>query len=203
MVGSHKDQRLVGVLVVEVDGSLHGGVEGKHVMDGGGSVIGMAGPVDLAALGHHEEGLLVAQTLDALLDVVSEAPLALGSVELVVHGVTVGQGLGDDEAVAGIGAQGLRISLRGDHGVAGLCGELVEVGLVLVLVGGSKPCTAGEELKAGLGHFLADCVVVLAAVLVSVESSRGGMVHVDRGKHADLVALLGVQLLGDGLKRLG
>ena len=203
MVGGHENQRLVGVLVVEVDGSLHGDVEGKHVMDGGGGVVGMAGPVDLAALGHHEEGLLVAQALDALLDVVGEAPLALSGVELVVHGVTVGQSLGDDEDVARIDTQGLGVGLRGGHGVASLCGELVEVGLVLVLVGGGKPRAAGEELKAGLGHLLADCVVVLAAVLVSVEGSRGGVVHVDRGEYADLVALLGVQLLGNGLERLG
>ncbi len=202
VVGGDENQGLVGVLVVEIDGGLHGGVQGEHVVDGGRGVVGVAGPVNLTSLGHHEEGLLVAQALDALLHVVHKAPLALGGVELVVHRAAVGDGLGDDEHVARGGVEGLGVGLRGGHGVARSGGKLVEVGLVLVLVCGRQPRAAGEVLKARLAHLSADGVVVLAAVLVGVEGGGGSVVHVDRGEHAHLVALLGVQLLGDGLEGL-
>ena len=58
---------------------------------------------------------------------------------------------------------------------------------------------AGKVLKAGVGQFHADLVVVLPGLLVGVEGSRGGVVDVHGGHHAHLVALLGVQLLGNGL----
>ena len=58
---------------------------------------------------------------------------------------------------------------------------------------------AGKVLKAGLGQLQADLVVVLPGLLVGVEGSRGGVVDVDGGHHAYLVALLAMELLGNGL----
>ena len=58
---------------------------------------------------------------------------------------------------------------------------------------------AGKVLNAGVCQFHADLVVVLAGLLMGVEGSRGGVVDVHGGHHAHLVALLGVQLLGNGL----
>ena len=58
---------------------------------------------------------------------------------------------------------------------------------------------AGKVLKAGVGQFQADLVVVLPGLLVGVEGSRGGVVDVDGGYHAYLVALLAMELFCNGL----
>ena len=58
---------------------------------------------------------------------------------------------------------------------------------------------ASKVLKAGVCQLHADLVVVLACLLVGIEGSRGGVVDVHGGDDAHLIALLGVQLFGDGL----
>ena len=67
VVGGDKDQSLVGVGVVEVHRSLHGVAHLQHIVDGSSGIVGVAGPVDLAGLGHQEEALLVVQQFNALL----------------------------------------------------------------------------------------------------------------------------------------
>ena len=49
MVAGDQDQGLIGVLLGEVDGHLYRIGQGLRVVDGGGGVVGVAGPVDLAA----------------------------------------------------------------------------------------------------------------------------------------------------------
>ena len=184
--------------VVEVHSGLHGVAHLQHVVDGSSGVVGVAGPVDLAGLSHQEEALLVFQKLDALLDVVGQLPLASGGIHGVVHGLAVGQILGDDEGLARTGGQGCGPGLGGDDVVAGLCGNFVVVGAGAVAVH-LLELAAGKVLEAGIGQLDADLVVVLAGALVGVECGWGGMVDVDGGHDADLVVLLPVQLLGDGL----
>ena len=53
-------------------------------MDGSGGIVGVAGPVDLAGLGHQEEALAVVQQLDALLHIVGQLPLAASGVQFAI-----------------------------------------------------------------------------------------------------------------------
>ena len=198
VVAGDQDQGLLGVLGGEVDGHLHRVGQGLGVVDGGGGVVGVAGPVDLAALAHHEEAVLVlGEHLDALGHVVGQGPHVVGAIQLIGHGVGVGQVLVDDHH--GAGGDLLGLGLGGHHVVAGLLGQVVQVLLVALGAVGIQQAAAGEVLKAGVHQLQADVVVVVAAGLVGVEGGGSGVVQVDGGDHADGVALLAVQLLGDGL----
>ena len=159
----------------------------------------MAGPVDLAALTHHEEAGLVVQHLDTLLHIVGQGPHVVGAVDLIGDGVGVGQVLLDDDGLVGVGADGVGLGVGAGHGVAGLLSQLVQVGLVALTSGGVQQAAAGEVVEVGLHHLQADLIVAAAAGLVGVEGGGGGVVQVDGSDHADLIALLGFQLLGDGL----
>ena len=197
VAGDH-DQGLLGVLGGKVDGHLDGIGQGLGVVDGGGGVVGVAGPVDLAALAHHEEAVLVlAEDLDALGDIVGQGPHVLGAVHLIGHGVAVGQVLVDDDH--GAAGDGLGLLLGHDHIVAGLLGQIIQIGLVALGSVRGEQTAAGEVLEAGLHQLQADVVVVVAAGLVGVEGGGGGVVQVDGGDDAHGVALLAVELLGDGL----
>ena len=70
VVGGDENQGIIGVLLLELHGSLHGVAHLQHIMDGSSGIVCMAGPVDLTALGHEEEALGVIQQLDALFHVV-------------------------------------------------------------------------------------------------------------------------------------
>ena len=100
MVGSDEDQGIIGVLLLELHGSLHGVAHLQHIVDGSSGIVCMAGPVDLTALGHEEEALGVIQQLDALFHVVGQLPLACGGIHGIVHGLAVGQILGNDQGLA-------------------------------------------------------------------------------------------------------
>mgnify|MGYP006064335869 CR=1 FL=1 len=200
VVAGDQDQGLVGVLGGEVDGHLHRVGQSLGVVDGGAGVVGVAGPVDLAALAHHEEAVLVvAQDLDALGHVVGQGPHVLGAVDLIGHGVAVGQVLVDEDGLLGVGAHLLGVSLGAGHGVAGLGGQRVQVLLVALAAGGGEEAAAGEVLEVGGDHLQADLIVAGAAGLVGVEGGGGGVVEVHGGDDAHGVALLLVELLGDGL----
>ena len=198
VVCGDEDEGVVGVGVVEVHSGLHGVAHLQHIVDGSGGIVGVAGPVNLAGLGHQEEALLIVQQLDALPDVVGQLPLACGGVHGVVHGLAVGQSLRDDEGLACTGFEGGSVCLTGDDVVAVLGSDLVVVGAGAVAVH-LLELTACEVFEAGVGQLFADGVVVLAGLLVCVEGSRGGVVDVDGGDDAHLVVLLGMELLGDGL----
>jgi hypothetical protein len=66
VVGGDDDERLVGMLFVELDGLRNGVVEGDGVVNRGSRVVGVAGSVDLAGLDHQEEAIGVVEQLDAL-----------------------------------------------------------------------------------------------------------------------------------------
>ena len=198
MVGSDEDQGLVGVLLLELHGSLHGVAHFQHIVDGSSGIVGVAGPVDLTALGHQEEAFGVIQQLDALFHVVGQLPLACSGVHGVVHGLAVGQIFGNDQGLACACGQCGSTRLRGDHIVSGLSSHLVVVGAGAVAVH-LLELAAGKVFKAGVCQLHADLVVVLAGLLMSVEGGGSGVVDIDRGDDAHLVALLGVQLFGNGL----
>ena len=199
MVGGDQDQGIIGVLVIELHRSLNRVAHFQGIVDAGSGVIGVAGPVNLAALGHDEEALVVVQQLDALLDVVGQLPLACGGVHGVAHGVAVGQLLGDNQGLACAGLQGSGAGLGGNNVVAGLGSHLVVGGHIAAAVV-LLELAACEVLEAAVCQLNADLIVVLAAGLVCVESGGGGVVDVDSGDDAHLVALLAVELLGDGLE---
>ena len=167
-------------------------------MDGSSGIVGVAGPVDLAGLGHQEEALLVVQQFNALFDIVGQLPLAVGSVHGVVHGLAIAQILGNDQGLACTGGQSRCTGLGSDHVVTGVGshGMVVGAGTVAVHL---LELAAGKVLKAGICQLHADLVVVLAGFLVGIEGSGGGVVDVHGGDDAHLIALLGVQLFGDGL----
>ena len=71
----------------------------------------MACPVDLSALYHHEEPVVVVEHLYALVNVVRQAPLALLAVIAVGHRVAVCE------------------SFSNKNGLAVLCGELFRLGV--------------------------------------------------------------------------
>ena len=199
MVAGDQDEGLVSMLLGEVDGHLYRIGQGLGIVDGGGGVVGVAGPVDLAALAHHKEAGVVVQHFDALGYIVSQSPHVVGAVQLIGHGVGVGQVLVDDDGFLCIGADGVGLGVGLGHGVAGLLGQLIQVGLVSAAAGGLEQSAAGKVVEARLDQLQADLIVAAAAGLMGIEGGRGGVVQVDGGDDADLPALLGFQLLGNGL----
>ena len=199
VVAGDDDEGLIGMAFGELDGNVHRFGEGDGVGDGGAGVVGVAGPVDFAALHHHEETGVIVQNLDALGHIVAEGPGPLGPVILIGEGVGVGEMLVDDENLAVRGGDLLGPGLGLNDLVARLGGQVVETGLVAVGAGGLEQAAAGKVLEAGLHQFLANLVVAAAAGLVGVERCGGGVVQVDGGDDADFEILLCLELLGDGL----
>src|SRR5699024_9877441 len=148
---------------------------------------------------HHEEAGVVVQHLDAFGNIVGERPHIVGAVQFIGHRIAVGQVFLHDHGLAGIGGQGFGLGLGAHHGVARIGGQGVQVVLVFLRAGGVQQRAARKVVKAAVDHFQADVVVVVAADLVAVEGGGGGVVQVDAGDHADLVAQLVFQLFRDGL----
>ena len=187
------------MLLGKVHSHLHCVSQSHGVVDGGSGVVGVAGPVDLAALTHHEEAVVVVQHLDALLHVVSQRPHVLGAVQLVGHGVAVGQILVHQNGLLGISAHSLGLLVGHGHGVAGFLGQIIQVVLVLLFTGGRQQAAAGKVVKVGGDQLLADLIVVVAAGLVGVESRGSGVVEVDGRDDTDFPVFLVLKLLGNGL----
>ena len=74
----------------------------------------------------------LSRTLDAFLHVVGQAPHVVGAVDLIGHGVAVGQMLVDEDGLAGSAVTALGLGLGLDHRVAGLLGQGRRGGLVLL-----------------------------------------------------------------------
>src|SRR5699024_8425982 len=134
VVAGDEDEGLLRVLLGEVDGHLDGVGEGHGVVDGGGGAVGVAGPVYLAALAHHEEAGVVHEHVDALLNVVGQGPHVVGAVYLIGHGVAVGEVLVYQNHLV-VGGDGVVGGVVHADGVAGLLGEVVEVVALAAVVG--------------------------------------------------------------------
>ena len=93
MVGSDDDESLVGMLLIEVVCHPHSIV---HINQFGykRQVVGMTSPVDLAALNHHEESVLLSlffhEEVNAGTRDVGEGQVAILAVEGVWYAVSVG-----------------------------------------------------------------------------------------------------------------
>ena len=210
MVGGDDDQRLFRMLGGEVDGHLHGVGEGDGVHDAGLGVVGVAAPVDLAALSHEEEAFfVVVQRGDASLDHVGQGHAlfafsgATDAVDLVQHRGILGDGGVDGQRAAALAAQrGVFISGI-HHGEAVFLGQREQVVLRAVLAVRLEERAAAQEVQRRAGHALQGDVVVLVAALGFGVVGRGsGVVKRHAGDDADLLAgFLGI--LGDEFEGLG
>ena len=115
-------------------------------MNGGGGIIGVAGPVDLTSLAHHEEALVVVQNLNTLFHIVGQGPQFVCPVQLIGHGIRVGQMLVDNDDRTGGDLIGLSLGLY--HVVARLLCQGIQILLVLVRSGGLFQSASSKILKA-------------------------------------------------------
>ena len=204
MVGGHDDQGLLGVFLVEFVGDLDAFIEIDDLMDAGGSIMAVVGVVDLAALRHQEEALLVVLhqeghgALDELLegDVVV---LMLGDFAVRVD--AIGDGLafaGEHQDLLHILPPSLELLGIADRVAGGLeLGTERGSGLRVFAVNGG---TAIEIETVGQ-HVLADLIVHAAVRLMGLEGARRGVVDARRGHDADLLAL-GFRHLGHIAERV-
>ena len=199
VVAGDQDQGLGGMLLGKVDGNLYGLGHGQSIGDGGAGIVGVAGPVDLAAFAHHEEAGIVVQHLNALGHIISQTPLVFLPVHVVGHGVGVRQVFIDQDDLFVSGGNGFGIGLGEGHLVAGGLRQVIQAGLVLVVAGDLLQTAASEVLEAGGNQLLADFVVIVPAGLMGVEGGGGGVVQVDGADDTHLPVLLAVELLRDGL----
>ena len=187
------------MLFGKVNSNLNRIGQRNSVYDSCSCVVGVAGPVDLAALAHHEEAGVVVEHFNALPDMVGKRPLLVCAVNFIKHGVGVSQMLVNNDYLAVGRCNCLCISLLKDNLVAGFFRQFIEAGLVFVGTGDSFETAAGKEFKARGYHFFADFIIVVAAGLMGIERCRRGVVDVDGADDADLPALLAVELLGNRL----
>ena len=203
MVTCYNNERFVRVLLGKVDGDLHRIGQRQRIGHSCASVVGVAGPVDLATLAHHEEAGVVVKDLNTLFDIVGQRPFAVLPVHFVVHGIGVRQMLVDQDYLFVRSGDGLGVGLRVGDLVACVRCKIIETGLVLVGAGDLFQAAAGKVFKAGRYKLFADLIVIVAAGLMGVERGRGRMVEVDGADDADLPALLAVELFRDRLIRCG
>ena len=190
------------MLLGEGDRGAHGVIKGERVVNRGGRVVRVAGPVDLSALDHHEETLRpVGQKLDALLRVIGEREVICGAVHLVRHRHRILQrGVHrDDLSAAGLerGEIGLRVHVL----VAGSLHELDDIGLVLFLALRLKKSAATKILETARRDLAGDIIVVAARGRLRVENRGRCVIERDGRDDADLHSLL-VRVLGDRLELL-
>ena len=98
---------------------------------------------------------------------------------------------------------GLGIGLRVSDLITRIGGQIIQAGFILVGAGGFFQAAACEIFKAGIHQLLADLVVIVAAGLMGIEGSGGGMVEVHRTDDAYLPALLAMKLFRNGFIRRG
>ena len=203
MVTGHKDERFVRVLLGKVDGDLYRIGQRQRIGHSRASVVGVARPVDLAALAHHEEARVVVKDFNTLCDIVGQRPFAVLPIHFVVHGIGVCQMLVDQDDLFIRRGDSLGVGLRIGDLVARLFRQIIETGLVLVGAGDLLEAAAGKVFKAGRYKLLADLVVIVSAGLMGVERGRGRMVEVDGADDADLPVLLAMELFRNRLIRCG
>ena len=184
MVAGDDDEGVVRMLLREVHDDAHGAVHGHGLAEAGAGVVGVAVVVDVAALDHDEERLVLqGEEVDALLGVLGEAPLVFGLVDGVREGAVVAA---DEELVGGLQVD-FRDLVAVGHDVAFFLGDLVEV---VVAAAVALQAAAAEIFEPGVHEVDADVVVVVAADVVRVERGRGGVVDGDAGEDADGAAVL-------------
>ena len=190
VVGTDDDERLVGMLLVELVGDADGVV---HVDELGDEdrVVCMAAPVNLAAFDHQEEAVLLVLLLHEEVD---GSACDVLQREVVLCAV---DGIGDRAALYLAGFFGLEenhllsflglllILLVAAHdGEATLLCLLIEVGTAIGVLGLVEVRSA-EEVDIRLGELFAYLVVFASLSDVSIEGSGCGVVDADACRDAD------------------
>ncbi len=214
MVAGDHNEGLLRMLLGKGHGFFHRVSQGKHIVDHGAHIVGVAGPVDLAAFHHHEETLLIAfQGADACGGHFGQAqvPAAFGqAIDFVFHGLAVPQLGGDGQHAAFLSADGPDSLVGVVQGEAVLLGDFQQILLGLVRAGGLQEAAAAQEIHHVAGQALHGDVIIGAALGgFGIVGRGGGMVQGHAGDHAHLHAgFLGifgddlVSVLGVGLKAL-
>ena len=159
----------------------------------------MAGPVDLAALGHDEEAVVPVKHLDGLCNHLGERRLRAVGIDGSVKGAV--RKHGKHLAVAGLERKKLVLRLDdlvplGADIIAGIAARLVLLVLQRVLGIYVEPA-AGEEVKVGVSKIEGDAVGVAAVFAVGVEAGRCRVSDRDGRQYADLDS----RLLGGSCRR--
>ena len=184
----------------EVQRNLHRVRQGDGVVDGGRRVVGVACPVNLAALAHHEEAIVVIQHIDAAADKIRQREhvlarrFLLDAVDFVVNRLGVlKHRVGRQHAVVRRGQAADFVIRRRNHPAIFLCdvqqGFLLTIRAVHLLEAAACEVIhgrAGQRLKGNV-------IVVVAGGLLGVVRRRGRMIDRHGGDYADLLArFLGV-----------
>ena len=178
MVAGHHDQGFGRMLFQERAGHADGIVEGDEFSQRGGGIVGMAGPVDLAAFHHDEETLRVAlEIVDRCLRNFRKRKIARRPVDGIGHGNAVmGGGHRADHL-----AQLLVLELQdffpvGQGGVACVGECLPErhlAGIPVAVQLGKKP--PAEKIESALRGLVADFTVAVPLVYIGVVPRRRGV----------------------------
>ena len=181
MISRYDDDGLVGVLLVELVGHLHGFVHIQHLVHSITDVIAVAGVVDHAALDLEEETILL--FAHEVVDASAHNLLQRQVVLVLIQGVgdvvaaqflVLVVALEEDEFVGLATFLLILLVTASEDGVAGSLGLVAQCGLALLGIGAME-VAAGEEVEATLAQILANLVVHIAVGLMTVEAGWGGV----------------------------
>ena len=200
VVARDENQCFIRMLCREIDCDLHRVRKGKRIVNRGTRVIGMARPVDLATLYHHEETLVAVEHRDALLNIVLEGPCGFCAVDFIAHGLAVREVFRDDDRLACVGRKRLRFSLGLYDRITGLRREIIQIGLgdIFLVACGLEQCAARKIVKVACDELKTDFVVIVAARLMRIEGGGSRVVEVYGGNDADFIAKIVLEGFGNG-----
>jgi len=194
VVTGHNNQRFIGVALHKMHCLGHGGVKGKHIGDGAYGIVGVTGPVNLAAFHHHEEALGVIQQLKALARHFCQRHIAVCGIHGIGHGLLILQVrvYKHHAAAAGLeGAEGLRVvhivKPGRAHGVQHVYFRAFSLGF---FAGRIKKTAARKIIHAASGQFQPYFIIIFAARLMRIKGRRGCVIQGNRGDDAHLHAVI-------------
>ena len=135
MVAGYQNQCLLRMLVCKIHCYLYSVRHCQSIRHSCARIIRMTGPVDLSALTHQKETILIFQYFNALCHIVSQCPLSVLAVHIISHRIGIGQMLIDQEHLAVLCSHFLCILLGKSHLVACRLCQFVEACLILVITG--------------------------------------------------------------------
>src|SRR6056297_168407 len=179
MVTCYDDEGLFGMLVVEIHGNTNSLVEGDGISDGCYGIIGVAGPVDLTALYHHEKTFGVVKKLYCLLCKFCNGDLVTLSVHVVGHSFgTVNSGI-NCHYLAYSRLKGKELFPVKNSFVTVFNNGFPGIRLILPGTGGFFYISTAEEVKTALTEGKVYFIIVSAGRLMGVEAGGSGMVNIN------------------------
>ena len=165
VVGSHNNQRLLRVLLVEVECHLHGIVEIKHFVEGRSRVASVASVVDGSTLNHEEEALLIIvhQRVDAHFHDLRQCKVDFSTVDSVWN-FSFGIFRLHHKQFFGISPLGFAFLVAVCPSVAVGFADLVKVGAVVALR--VAEIGTGKVVEARSGELATNGVAAFSACLV-------------------------------------